>query len=67
MKIMGIVLSVFGGLMVLSGINLVRLGKYDLSTTGGMQKFVGCAAFGVILVALGLSLAKPESSADGKD
>jgi hypothetical protein len=57
MMILGIVVSVFGGLMVLSGINLARLGKFDLSTTAGMQQFVGGVAFGIILVAVGLALA----------
>jgi hypothetical protein len=66
MKALGIVLSVFGGLMVLSGINLVRLGKFDLSPTEGLQQFVGGVAFGIILVAVGLALAnrkKPISKA----
>ena len=58
MKVFGIVLSVFGGLMVLSAVNLARLGKFNLSTTEGIQQFVGGAAFGVLLVALGLWLAK---------
>jgi len=69
MKALGIVVSVFGGLMVLSGINLARLGKFDLSTTEGFQKFVGGVAFGIILVAVGMVMAnrkKPSSkSADG--
>jgi uncharacterized membrane protein SirB2 len=69
MKILGIVVSVFGGLMVLSGINLARLGKFDLSTTAGLQQFVGGVAFGIILVAVGLAMANrkksPSKSADG--
>jgi hypothetical protein len=58
MKALGIVISVFGGMMVLSSLNLVRLGKFDLSTSEGIQEFIGGAAFGVILVALGMWLAK---------
>jgi len=69
MKALGIVVSVFGGLMVLSGINLARLGKFDLSTTKGIQEFVGGVAFGIILVAAGMAMAnrkKPSSkSANG--
>jgi len=69
MKILGIVVSVFGGLMVLSGINLARLGKFDLSTTDGLQQFVGGVAFGIILVAVGLAMTNrkksPPKSADG--
>jgi len=70
MKILGIVVSVFGGLMVLSCLNLARLGKFDLSTTEGLQQFVGGVAFGIILVAVGLAMANrkksPPKSADGR-
>jgi hypothetical protein len=69
MKALGIVVSVFGGLMVLSGVNLARLGKFDLSTTAGVQQFIGGVAFGVILIAVGAVMAnrkKPSSkSANG--
>lgn len=69
MKIVRIVVSVFGGLMVLSGINLACLGKFDLSTTDGLQQFVGGLAFGIILVAVGLAMANrkksPPKFADG--
>ena len=57
MKALGIVLAIFGGLMVVSGVNLIRLGKFNLSTTEGVQQFVGGAAGGVLLMALGLWLA----------
>jgi len=68
MKILGIVVSVFGVLMVLSGINLVRLGKFDLSTTAGVQQFVGGVAFGIILVAVGLAMAnRKESGSNSSD
>ena len=70
MKILGIVVSVFGGLLVLSDINLGRLGKFDLSTADGLQQFVGYVASAIILVAVGLVMAnriKPSSkSADGR-
>jgi hypothetical protein len=56
MKILGIILSAFGSLMVLSSLNLVRLGKFNLSTTEGIQQFAGGTGFGVIAFALGLWL-----------
>jgi hypothetical protein len=56
MKALGMILSVFGGLLVFSALNLLRIGKFNLSTTEGIQQFVGAAACGTILLGLGLKL-----------
>jgi hypothetical protein len=62
MKVLGIAVSVFCGLMVLSGIDLARLGKFDVSTTADTQQFVGRVAFGIILLAVGLAMADRKKS-----
>lgn len=66
MRILGIAVGVFGCLMLISSINLVRVGKYNLSNPNEMQQFVGGAAFSVIILAGGLWMAsrknKPANS-----
>jgi len=57
MKTFGIIIAIFGGLAMLSGVSLVFLSKYNLSTTDGIQKFAGAFAGGLILAAIGLKLA----------
>jgi hypothetical protein len=62
LRIIGILISVFGGLMVLLTVIDACLGKYNAPVEGGLQKFVGGAGGGIIILALGLALAKRKQS-----
>ena len=55
MKIAGIILTVLGGLFVLSGLNLA-VRQYNLSDSHDVSKAFGGLAFAVLILAIGVSL-----------
>ncbi len=55
MKIAGIVVSVLGGLLLLSATN-IALTQYNLSSTDDISKAMGGFAFAILVLALGLYL-----------
>lgn len=61
MKALGGLLSGFGVLMIAGAVVLAVVGRYDLSEAAGVQQFIGGAAAGLLVVALGLALAKPRN------
>ncbi|MBC7815539.1 MAG: hypothetical protein IAG10_01415 [Planctomycetaceae bacterium] len=70
MKSLGIVLSVVFGLVALNTVKHAIAGKYNLSTTEGMQQLVGGTAIPIIIMAVGLKLAnrkKPPLTVDDDD
>jgi hypothetical protein len=54
-KITGIILTVVGGLLVLSGLN-VALTQYNLSDSHDVSKAFGGLGVAVVILAIGVSL-----------
>jgi len=59
MKVLGIILTVLGGLLVLSGLN-VALRQYNLNDSHDVSKAIGGLAFAVLIFAIGLGLVMKE-------
>jgi hypothetical protein len=61
MKVVGIALTILGGLMVLSGLNLAFT-KYDLNSSHDQSKFFGSFGLSALVVVAGIILIKKSSS-----
>jgi hypothetical protein len=59
MKAVGGALAAFGALIVAGAVGLIAVGRCDLSDAAGRLQFIDGAAAGLLVVALGLTLAKP--------
>jgi hypothetical protein len=55
MKAAGIILTVLGALLVLSGLNLA-VRQYDLSDSHDLGKALGGLGFAVVILAIGVKL-----------
>jgi hypothetical protein len=65
MKVAGVIVAVFGGLMVLSGLNLA-LTKYDLSSSHDLSEFLGAMGVSIVIIVVGLVLYTKGSKATPK-